>query len=289
MSIPADAYCLRCYVNKYIPLAHRLGDMSTADAFAKALVQLYLELPPEGNSCILAQKTAELLQKFYNLDPDRYRAEKEAANAFVLARMDSIREKVFSAPDPVLAGLQAAILGNYLDFSALGSSVSFDDLDAMLDKAFEMELDSQTYARFRRELDGAKKLLYLTDNAGEIGFDRIFGEALRQGYPDLEITFCVRGGITINDATREDAALVGLDFPVIDNGNLVPGTELSLLSQEAKAAMDSADVILSKGMGNTETLYGCGYPIFYAFLIKCEKFVRLFDKPMMTPMFLREG
>ena len=289
MSIPADAYCLRCYVNKYIPLAHRLGDMSTADAFAKALVQLYLELPPEGNSCILAQKTTELLQKFYNLDPDRYRAEKEAANAFVLARMDSIREKVFSAPDPVLAGLQAAILGNYLDFSALGSSVSFDDLDAMLDKAFEMELDPQTYARFRRELDGAKKLLYLTDNAGEIGFDRIFGEALRQGYPDLEITFCVRGGITINDATREDAALVGLDFPVIDNGNLVPGTELSLLSQEAKAAMDSADVILSKGMGNTETLYGCGYPIFYAFLIKCEKFVRLFDKPMMTPMFLREG
>ena len=289
MSIPADAYCLRCYVNKYIPLAHRLGDMSTADAFAKALVQLYLELPPEGNSCILAQKTTELLQKFYNLDPDRYRAEKEAANAFVLARMDSIREKVFSAPDPVLAGLQAAILGNYLDFSALGSSVSFDDLDAMLDQAFEMELDPQTYARFRRELDGAKKLLYLTDNAGEIGFDRIFGEALRQGYPDLEITFCVRGGITINDATREDAALVGLDFPVIDNGNLVPGTELSLLSQEAKAAMDSADVILSKGMGNTETLYGCGYPIFYAFLIKCEKFVRLFDKPMMTPMFLREG
>ena len=288
MSIPADAYCLRCYVNKYIPLAHRLGDMSTADAFAKALVQLYLELPPEGNSCILAQKTTELLQKFYNLDPDRYRAEKEAANAFVLARMDSIREKVFSAPDPVLAGLQAAILGNYLDFSALGSSVSFDDLDAMLDKAFEMELDPQTYARFRRELDGAKKLLYLTDNAGEIGFDRIFGEALRQGYPDLEITFCVRGGITINDATREDAALVGLDFPVIYNGNLVPGTELSLLSREAKAAMDSADVILSKGMGNTETLYGCGYPIFYAFLIKCEKFVRLFDKPMMTPMFLRE-
>ena len=288
MSIPADAYCLRCYVNKYIPLAHRLGDMSTADAFAKALVQLYLELPPEGNSCILAQKTTELLQKFYNLDPDRYRAEKEAANAFVLARMDSIREKVFSAPDPVLAGLQAAILGNYLDFSALGSSVSFDDLDAMLDKAFEMELDPQTYARFRRELDGAKKLLYLTDNAGEIGFDRIFAEQIAKKYPHLEITFCVRGDIAQNDATVEDAKTVGIPFPVIGNGNRIPGTQIDLLSREAKQALEEADVILAKGMANCETMLGCGYNIYYVFLVKCQRFVRQFGQPMFTPMIVKE-
>ena len=82
--------------------------------------------------------------------------------------------------------------------------------------------------------------------------------------------------------------MAGIPFPVIDNGNTVGGTELSLLSREAREAMDAADVILAKGMGNAETLYGSGYPIFYAFLIKCAHFQDFFQKPMMTPMFIRE-
>ena len=52
--------------------------------------------------------------------------------------------------------------------------------------------------------------------------------------------------------------------------------------------MEEADVILAKGMGNAETLYGSGYPVFYAFLIKCAHFQDFFQKPMMTPMLIRE-
>ncbi len=289
MSIPTDSGCLQCYVNKYIPMARSLGDEETATAFSRDLIRMFLDLPQGASSPAMGPRTAALLQKYYGLDPDRFRAEKEASNRFVMERLDTIREKVSAAPDPVLAGLKFSILGNYLDFAALGNSISFDDLDAMLDKALEMDLDRDAYAAFLGDLGRAKRLLYLTDNAGEIGFDRIFGETLHGAYPELEITYCVRGGITQNDATREDAELVGIGFPIIDNGNTVAGTELPLLSREAKDAMDRADVILAKGMGNTETLYGCGYPIYYGFLIKCEKFVRLFGKPMMTPMFVKEA
>ena len=130
--------------------------------------------------------------------------------------------------------------------------------------------------------------MYLTDNAGEIGFDRIFAEAIAKIHPNLEITFCVRGGPTLNDATREDAAAVGIPFRVIDNGNLVPGTQLDLLSAEAKQAVETADVILAKGMANVETMLGCGYNIYYAFLVKCQRFVNLFGKPLMTPMLVGE-
>ena len=91
-----------------------------------------------------------------------------------------------------------------------------------------------------------------------------------------------------NDATREDAEAVGVPFPVIDNGNDVGGTELSLLSGEARQALEEEDVILSKGQGNVETLYGCGYNIYYAFLVKCTRFVQVFHKPLMTPMLVRE-
>jgi uncharacterized protein with ATP-grasp and redox domains len=231
---------------------------------------------------------AALFEKHYGVQGDQYAEEKRQANTFIMERFDRIQAMVRKAKDPVLAGLQFSILGNYLDFAALQGQVSFEKLEQMLREALEMPLDLEVYARLRRDLETGSKLLYLTDNAGEIGMDRIFAEELQRAYPHLEITFCVRGGNTLNDATREDAKIVGLPFPVIDNGNLVSGTELSLLSEEAKHAMDTADVILAKGMANTETLYGSGYPIYYAFLVKCQRFVSQFHQPLMTPMLVKE-
>lgn len=81
---------------------------------------------------------------------------------------------------------------------------------------------------------------------------------------------------------------VGVPFAVIDNGSCIGGTELRRLGQEAKAAFESADVIISKGMGNNETLYGCGYNVYYAFLVKCKLFQDRFQKPLMTPMLVSE-
>jgi len=81
---------------------------------------------------------------------------------------------------------------------------------------------------------------------------------------------------------------VGIPFPVIGNGNRIPGTQIDLLSKEAKAALDGADVILAKGMANCETMLGCGYNVYYAFLVKCQRFVSRFGKPMFTPMLVRE-
>ena len=85
-----------------------------------------------------------------------------------------------------------------------------------------------------------------------------------------------------------DAEAVGIPFPVIDNGNAIAGTELSRLGPEAKNAMDEADIILSKGQGNAETLLGCGYNIYYAFLIKCPRFIQRDNTPKLTPMLVKE-
>ena len=104
----------------------------------------------------------------------------------------------------------------------------------------------------------------------------------------MQITFCVRGGITLNDATREDAEAVGIPFPVIDNGNNIAGTVLDKLGEEAKQAMDTADVIIAKGQANAETLLDSGYNIYYAFLVKCVRFEERFRKAKLTPMLVRE-
>ena len=288
MSFAIDTQCLLCHLRRNLETVKPLGTEAQAMAFAKDLMRLYLEAPEGVSSPWFNPQTSDLMLKHYGLPIDRMKEEKELSNRFVIERMDLIRQKVESAEDPVFAGLQFSILGNYLDFAALQGQVSFEKLEAMLDTAFDLELNKDVYADFCKELETGKKLLYLTDNAGEIGFDRIFAEEIAKKYPQLEITFCVRGEIIINDATRADAEAVGIPFPVIDNGNRVPGTQIDLLGQEALDALNSADVILAKGMANCETMFGCGYNVYYAFLVKCQRFVDRFRKPMLTPMLVKE-
>ena len=288
MKIGMNATCLRCHFGKNMDTAMALGDEATALAFGKELMGLYLSAPEGVSSPWFGPGVTALFQKYYGLDEDRYVEEKRLSNAYALQRMDAIRSRVESRPDPVYAGLQFSILGNYLDFSALQGKVSFAELDKMLDLGFTMDVDQSCYEKLCRDLENGKKLLFLTDNAGEIGFDRIFAEQIAEKYPQLEITFCVRGAPALNDATREDALAVGVPFAVIDNGNNIAGTELRLLGPEAKAALEAADVVIAKGMGNVETAYGCGYNIYYAFLVKCKMFADRFRKPLMTPMLVRE-
>ena len=288
MSLVMDSQCLMCHLKRNLEVVRPLGTEEQTMAFARDMMRMYLDAPEGVSSPWFNPQVSNLLTKHYGLPEDRYKEEKELSNCFVMERLDTIREKVRSAADPVYAGLQFSILGNYLDFSALQGQVSFEKLDQMLEEALEMELDREVYGSFCKELEAGGKLLYLTDNAGEIGFDRIFAEEIARAYPQVEITFCVRGTITINDATREDAAAVGIPFPVIDNGNRVPGTQLDLLSNESKQALEEANVILAKGMANCETLHGCGYNIYYAFLVKCQRFATLFGQPLLTPMFVKE-
>ena len=283
-----DAQCLLCQMRRQVETARGYGDDERAMAFARDLMEMYLAAPEDVSSPWFTHRIDVLLHRHYDLPEDRFAEEKEISNRFVLQRMDAIRQRVAEAADPLFAGLQMAILGNYIDFSALQGEVSFEALEEMLDRAADMDPGWDSFRRLCRDLEGGRKLLYLTDNAGEIGFDRVFAEEIQKRYPHLEITFCVRGGPTMNDATRADAAAVGIPFPVIDNGNRVAGTHIELLGGEAKQALMDADVIIAKGQANVETLLGCGLNVYFAFLVKCARFQKIFGKPRFTPMLVAE-
>lgn len=288
MSIPLNSLCIECHLRKRLPLARQLGGDELATAYAKRILKAIADAPAEMDSTWLGSVSDSYMQEMFGLDPDRMKAEKEFSNRFVLDRLEKIASRIDAAEDPVYAALQFSVLGNYLDFSALQGEVSFDALETMLDSALDLDLNKAFYKQFCADIESGKKFLYLTDNAGEIVFDRLLAERLQKKYPHLEITFCVRGSAVSNDATREDAQVAGIRFPLIDNGTAIGGTVLRFVSQELKDAMASADVILAKGMGNTESLFGCGYNVYYAFLVKCERFIQVFDKPKLTPMFIRD-
>ena len=288
MSIPMNSVCVECLFRKRLKQARELGSDAQATQTAKNIMAEFMTAPPEMDSAWMGAICDKLFQEAYGLDPDRLREEKDFSNQFVLERLAEIQSRIEKAEDPVYAGLQFAILGNYLDFSALQGEVSFDALEKMLDGAADIDLDKDVFSRFCADLQKGKKLLYLTDNAGEVVFDRLMAETLQKVYPHLEITFCVRGSAVSNDATREDAEVAGITFPVIDSGNAIGGTVLRFAGEALQKAITEADVILAKGMGNTESLYGCGYNVYYAFLVKCDRFIQFFQKEKLTPMFIHD-
>ena len=288
MSICMNVDCILCHLRRNTETVRKLGTQEQLDEFTKGLLKLYLQIPKGASMVWACHGTKALYRDIYGITGDRYVEEKAFSNRFVMERFEQIYARVEAAEDPVYAGLQFAILGNYIDFTAFQGTLSFESLDEMLAKADDIALDRDVYAKLCADLERGKSLLFITDNAGEIGFDRILAEQIAKRYPNVEITFCVRGGPAANDATRVDAEAVGIPFPVIDNGNTVDGTVMEELGDEARQAIETADVIISKGMANVETLLGTGFNTYYVFLIKCVRFRDWFNKPLMTPMLLRE-
>ena len=285
-----NAECMLCLLKRHIATAETVGTEDQVTAFARDLMDMMVKGPEEQSAPWYTPEITRLFTEHFGLSDDRYAEEKEVSNRFFLEREEHIRTLVTESDDPLYAGLQCAILGNYIDFSALQGEVSFERLDEMLALAKTFAVDEANFASLRSDLETGRELLYLTDNAGEIGFDKIWLETIHRLYPDLAITVCVRGGPTQNDATAEDARIVGMPFPVIGNGNRIPGTVLSEASDELKQALSRATVVIAKGQANVETLYdtGHGYNIYYAFLVKCGRFIRRFGKEKLTPMLLHE-
>ena len=289
MAIPMNSVCAQCLMKRHVDAARPLGDDETATKFAKGLMEAFLSLPEGADSCQIGPAVTKLYTDLYGLEGDRYREEKVASNAFAMERLPKIYAQIEKAKDPIYAALQLSILGNYLDFAALAGKVRFEDLEKMLEQAENYDLSGPHYDRFLRELKTAKSFVLITDNAGEVVFDRVLAETIHRFYPEVNITFLVRGGPANNDALREDADIVGIPFPVEDSGLCVGGTPLHQISEKARILLQNADMILAKGMGNTESLYNCGLPVYYAFLVKCARFEQVFKRPHLTPMFVLDG
>ena len=113
----------------------------------------------------------------------------------------------------------------------------------------------------------------------------------KENYPNIKINAIVRGYPIYNDATIQDAISVGLtDFvDVCDNGFDAPGTVLTHINKKSRDLIDNADLIISKGMGNFETLYGCKKNIYYSFLCKCVYFTKRFGMKQFESVFKNES
>ena len=277
--------CIPCLVQKQQKrVAHENTEKQLH--YLKDVLGVIANSQEQASAPYLTSAINRVYQNYFGKQDD-YAELKQQYNAYLLERMEQIQDKINHAADPLLAGIQYARAGNYIDFGAM-NQVNTEDLDHLLETALEQTIDPKTYQQFCEHLDSAKKLVYLTDNCGEIVLDLLLLQQLKKYY--LDITIIVRGAPILNDATLRDAKQCKMDqqFRVLENGTDIAGTELNLISDEAKQAIQQADIIISKGQGNFESLHGCGLNIYYLFLCKCQLFVNRFHLNHLDGVFINE-
>lgn len=218
-----------------------------------------------------------------------YAEVKRRYNDLVLSMEDRIRARIEKADDPVAAALAFARVGNYIDYGAM-DTVEEDTFLSLFDHAALREEEKEIYAHFLAACQRGKRFLLIADNCGEIVLDKLLLEQLRRRFPGLTFQALVRGGEVLNDATVQDAEYVGIDrvAEILSSGAAVAGTVYEMMPAPARQALDRADVILAKGQGNYESLSGQGRHVFFAFLCKCDLFIRRFGVPPLTGMLVEE-
>ena len=283
-----NAFCMSCLVQAQARRIQKFQDEEKKACYMREVLHMIAESDPKWSAPALLEPISKLYEKYWGMQND-LEEEKKTFNELLLSMEDDLEQKIRSRKDPLEAALCLARLGNYIDFSAL-SEVSAEKLLELLGQSEQETLDTAEYRHFCKDLKDGKHLVYLTDNCGEIVLDKILIKLLREQYPQLMIEVLVRGVAVTNDATVEDARYVGLTdvAPVFGNGSGIAGTELTHISKEAKEKLEKADLILSKGQGNFETLHTCGLNIYYLFLCKCDWFMQRFHAEHLQGMFVNE-
>jgi uncharacterized protein with ATP-grasp and redox domains len=272
--------CLPCLMSQALRAARATTDneeiqRQVVNAVASLIPELSLGLkPPE-----IAQRGYRLINRITgNNDP--FCQAKIDANHTALSLWPELKQLVENSADRLLMACRLSILANSIDF---GPNFNHGGINSIIDEATTSSLPLRVndYDQFLGYLNNSRTLLYLGDNAGEIVFDRLLIEEI-QRIKEIETCFVVREKPVINDATVDDAVAVGMDkvARIMPNGSDAPATILSQCSAELQQLFRSADIIISKGQGNYESLEGEPGNIFFLLRAKCTLVAELLGVSM---------
>ena len=259
--------CYPCFLRQALSAARRAGaDEVAQHAVVGETLSLLQDLPIEATPPEIAHAVHRLVRARVG-ERDPYREAKAESTSAALAIRSRLTDLVAASPDPLEAAARVAIAGNIIDFG-VGEDVA--DLWPVVERVMAQPLAIDHLGELRAALTAADVVLYLADNAGETVFDRVLIEVLVERL-GVSVTYAVKGGPVLNDATRDDALAAGLDgcATVIDNGSDAPGTVRSLCAPGFRDVLDAAPVVIAKGQANYETLSLAGGRVFCLLQVKC--------------------
>jgi len=277
--------CIPCFARQALQVARfATDDQAVQERFLRevlhAVAQMDLAQPPP----VVGQHIHRRLRELTGLD-DPYRAAKDRFNKMAVDMLPELTARMQESADPLAAAVRLSIAGNVIDMGVNGD-LTEDQVRSSVYAAWDQPLEGDL-AEFRRAVDAAKSIMYLTDNAGEIVFDRLLIQLL----PMDRVTAVVRGRPVLNDATMADARAAGLCelVEVMDNGSDAPGTILADCSPQFRRRFSSADLIIAKGQGNFETLSDEPGNIYFLFKVKCPVIADHVGLPVGTHAAISAG
>ena len=261
--------CIPCFLHQSLEAAR----MATSDerkheeVMKKVMDHLqtidFTNSPPE-----ISQHVHHIIRTVTgNTDP--YEKVKHEANQHAKDQYPTLKKMVDHSDDPLLMAAKLAIIGNVIDFGTMNRMNVKDMIDNISHKPF----DDTGFESFKQRVNDAKTIVYLADNTGEIFFDRLLLERLN--HEKRHITYVVKQYPIINDATADDAVYAGIDAyaDIIagdkDSTYSAPGLVLSNMSTELQDLIHDADLVISKGQGNYESLSEINREIFFLLMVKC--------------------
>lgn len=264
------AVCIPCslgQINKMRSFVE-LTEEQAVEAQHRALTRLAgLDLwtvPPAvlSTECIRAGAEAAGLD-------DPYLAAKRRYNTVALELLPRLAPKVEAFPagsrERLARALLIAAAGNIIDLGLFKDV----DVEGRVAEVLEQGFQHSDLDALMERLQGARRVLYLADNAGEIVLDR-FAVAELSRY--ARVTVVVKEAPILNDALVEDALTAGLlewaDLMTTGQGVLGVSPDAP---PEFWSAFAQADAILAKGHANFETLDDQTHPgLFFLLTLKCQ-------------------
>lgn len=280
-----EAECASCLLSRgmaetYMATTNPALRFRTASELIKLLNR---EFKPTAVAADLGTKRDRLIRQLTS-NPDPYQQTKKLSNQKALELLPfahKLVEEGYNQQDRFKKACLCAIVGNIMEFDIPGHNFTLKDLRKIIkDATKDLVIDDVDKAYELANKTG--KVLYLADNAGEIVFDTLLVEQLKN--MDVHVTFVVKSAPVINDATLADATFCGMDKladEVLTTGADAVGLQLKLVSQEFLKVYESAPLIFAKGMGYAETLteYMLTKPHFLMLRTKCQPVANYFCVP----------
>ena len=257
--------CFPCFVRQ---TTIALAQFSDNHALGEEVIREVLDVVQRADTARPPAYTTTFIHRLIRekLGQDPFKKVKKAYNTLAMGLYAELKARIRRSEDPLWTASRLAISGNVIDFGIYTSI----DIESSILRSLEEHIAVDDYEMFREDLDRSEEILYLLDNAGEIVFDRLLIEELAA--MGKKVRAAVQGSAVLNDVTAEDARQTGLQdiCEVIDNGSDAVGTILEWTSPEFRAHYDGAELVISKGQGNFETLTGNGKKAYFLFQSKCD-------------------
>ena len=280
-------HCMRCLLDKHLDACPADAPWNVRAEYLRRILRTVADGSTDKTAPEINHELGGILRDMFGIERD-YTDVKRHFNELVLGIGDRVSQRIDQSHDPLGLAIRCALTGNFIDFGPTGT-VDEDKLLQLVEDADHMALDEGALLDLKARIREARTITYLMDNCGEVVLDKLLIARIARENPQAQVTAVVRGAPTSNDATMEDADQVGLAevARVIDNGSDIAGTCLHRVNEQTLAALRDADLVISKGLANYETLSGRGQNTYFLFLCKCSLYVDVFDVPLHTAMVVR--